>query len=197
MTLKDLIAYFKYSSNLNNAEFASEIGVSQATLSRWESGEIKSLNTQTKKRLSNYLNIDVDEYLKYDLVKPIVGVVKAGYNLNAVENIEDYVVVSSVDAKKGDYFLRVTGDSMIDARIFPDSLVFITEVDDVPSGTIAVILINGDEATLKRVIKKDNTLILEAANVNVKPRYFSEEEVINLPVKIIGKVLYTKHEFDM
>lgn len=197
MTLKDLIAYFKYSSNLNNAEFASEIGVSQATLSRWESGEIKSLNTQTKKRLSNYLNIDVDEYLKYDLVKPIVGVVKAGYNLNAVENIEDYVVVSSVDAKKGDYFLRVTGDSMIDARIFPDSLVFIKEVDDVPSGTIAVILINGDEATLKRVIKKDNTLILEAANVNVKPRYFSEEEVINLPVKIIGKVLYTKHEFDM
>ncbi|NLY62454.1 MAG: helix-turn-helix domain-containing protein [Erysipelothrix sp.] len=195
MTLQDLIGYFKYASNLTNAEFASEIGVSQATLSRWESGEIKSLNTQTKKRLSEFLDIDVDDYLKYDLVKPILGVVKAGYNLNAVENIEDYVLVSSMDAKRGDYFLRVTGDSMIDAKIFPDSLIYVKEVDDVDSGSIAVVLINGEEATVKRVIKKDQTLILEAANPNVKARYFSEAEVMEIPIKIIGKVLYAKHDF--
>lgn len=195
MTLQDLIGYFKYASNLTNAEFASEIGVSQATLSRWESGEIKSLNTQTKKRLSEFLDIDVDDYLKYDLVKPILGVVKAGYNLNAVENIEDYVLVSSMDAKRGDYFLRVTGDSMIDARIFPDSLIYVKEVNDVDSGSIAVVLINGEEATVKRVIKKDQTLILEAANPNVKARYFSEAEVMEIPIKIIGKVLYAKHDF--
>ncbi len=195
MTLKDLIAYFKYTSNLSNSEFAHEIDVSLATLSRWESGEIKSLNTKTKERLSEFLDIDIDEYLKYDLVKPILGVVKAGYNLNAVENIEDYVVVSSMDAKRGHYFLRVTGDSMIEDKIFPDSLIYVQEVDDVESNTIAVVLINGEEATVKRVIKKDNTLILEAGNPNVKPRYFSAAEIEDLPVKIIGKVLYTKHDF--
>lgn len=195
MDLKDLIGYFKYTSNLSNADFASEIGVSQATLSRWESGEIKSLNTQTKERLNMFLDIDVDEYLKHDLVKPILGTVKAGYNLTAFENIEDYITVSSDDAKKGDYFLRVTGDSMIDARIYPDDLIFVKEVDDVISNTIAVVMINGDEATVKRVIKKDETLILEAANPNVKPRYFSKDEVESLPVKIIGKVLYTRHNF--
>ncbi len=195
MELKDLIGYFKYTSNLTNAEFSNEIGVSQATLSRWESGEIKSLNTQTKKRLGEFLDIDVDEYLKHDLVKPILGVVKAGYNLSAYENIEDYVLVSSTDAKNGDYFLRVTGDSMIGSNIFPNSLIFVKEVDDVPSGTIAVVLINGDEATVKTVIKKDETLILEASNPNTKARYFSKSEVEETPVKIIGQVLYTKHDF--
>ncbi len=196
MELKDLIGYFKYTSNLSNAEFASEIGVSQATLSRWESGDIKSLNTQTKKRLNEFLDIDVDEYLKHNLVKPILGVVKAGYNLTAFENIEDYLVVSSVDAKRGDYFLRVTGDSMIGSNIFPDSLIFVKEVDDVASGTIAVVLINGDEATVKKVIKKDETLILEASNPNTKARYFSKDEVESTPVQIIGQVLYAKHDFE-
>lgn len=196
MELKDLIGYFKYTSGLSNSDFANEIGVSLATLSRWESGEIKSLNTQTKERLSEFLNIDVDEYLKHDLVKPILGVVKAGYNLTAFENIEDYITVSSDDARKGDYFLRVTGDSMIGARIYPNDLIFVKEVDDVPSNTIAVVMINGDEATVKRVIKKDDILILEAANPNVESRFFSKEEVMTTPVKIIGKVLYTKHNFE-
>ena len=59
----------------------------------------------------------------------------------------------------------------------------------------AVVLINGDEATVKRVIKKDRVLILEAANPKVENRYFTQEEVETLPVKIIGRVLYTKHEF--
>ena len=195
MQLKDLIGYFKYASNLTNAEFASEIGISLATLSRWESGEIKSLNTKTKQRLSEFLDIDVEEYLKNDLVKPILGVVKAGYNMNAYENIEDYITVSSADARKGDYFLRVSGESMINSQIYPNSLIFVKEVNDVDSGTIAVILINGEEATVKKVIKKDEMLILEASNPNVETRYFSKDEVESLPVKIIGKVLYTKVDF--
>lgn len=195
MELKELISYFKYKSGLSNAAFASDIGISQATLSRWESGDIKSLNTTTKARLSDYLEIDIDQYLKHQLVKPILGVVKAGYDLNAIEHIEDYEVVSSTDAQKGDYFLRVSGDSMIDAHIYPGSLIFVKTVDDVPSGAIAVVLINGDEATVKRVIKKDRVLILEAANPKVENRYFTQEEVETLPVKIIGRVLYTKHEF--
>ncbi len=195
MDLKDLIGYFKYTSNLSNAEFANEIGVSLATLSRWESGEIKSLNTKTKKRLADFLDIDVDEFLKNDLVKPIIGVVKAGYNMNAYENIEDYITVSSSDARKGDYFLRVSGDSMINSQIYPNSLIFVKEVNDVDSGTIAVVLINGEEATVKKVIKKDEMLILEASNPNVDTRYFSKDEVESLPVRIIGKVLYTKVDF--
>lgn len=196
MELKNLIGYFKYASNLSNSEFASEIGVSQATLSRWESGEIKSLNTQTKARLAEFLDIDIDQYLKYDLVKPILGVVKAGYNLMAHENIEDYVTVSASDANRGDYFLRVSGDSMIGARIYPDDLIFVKTVDDVPSNTIAVVLINGEEATVKRVIKKDNVLILEAANPNTQTRYYTQDEVASIPIKIIGQVLYTKYDFE-
>ncbi len=195
MELRELIGYFKYKSGLNNSEFSKAIGINRVTLNRWESGEIKSINSEAKKNLEAFLNIDVDQYLKFDLVKPLLGVVKAGYDLNAVENIEDYIEVTSAEASKGDYFLRVTGDSMIGSNIFPNSLIYVKAVDDVPSGTIAVVLINGDEATVKKVIKKDDTLILEASNPNVENRYYSRDEVSSIPIQIIGKVLFTKHSF--
>ncbi len=195
MELKDLIAYFKYKSGLNNTEFAKAIGINRVTLSRWESGEIKSLNSEAKENLSQYFELDVDQYLNYNLVKPLLGTIKAGYNLTAVENIEDYLIVSPTDAVKGDYFLRVTGDSMVNAQIYPGSLIYVKATSDVPSGSIAVVLINGDEATVKKVIKKDDVLILEAANPTVPHRYFTLSEIEKLPVIILGQVLYTKVEF--
>ncbi len=195
MELKELIAYLKYQANLNNVELARNLGVNRATLSRWESGEIKSLNSEAKQRINQYFKIDVDQYLTHNLVKPLLGTVKAGYDLSAVENIERYLEVSASDAIKGDYFLRVSGDSMINAQIYPGSLIYVKAVNDVASGSIAVVLINGEEATVKKVIKKDNILILEAANPEVANRYYSIKEVAEIPIQIIGQVLYSKIEF--
>lgn len=194
MQLKDLIAYLKFKNGFNTSEFARVLGVGRTTMIRWENGESKTMKEDAKGRLSQYLNIDVDQYLKYDLVKPILGVVKAGYDLTAFENIEDYIEVTPTDAMRGDYFLRVTGDSMIGSNIFPNSLIYVKSVNDVETNTIAVVLINGDEATVKRVIKKDSLLILEATNPTVSPRIFTQAEVATLPVQIIGKVLYVKHD---
>ena len=195
MELKELIAYLKYQSNLNNVEFARALGINRATLSRWESGEIKSLNSEAKQSLNQYFNIDIDKYLTFDLVKPLLGTVKAGYDLLAVENIERYIEVSASDALKGDYFLRVSGDSMINAHIYPGSLIYVKAVNDLPSGSIAVVLINGEEATVKKIIKKENILVLEAANPAVDNRYYSLKEVAEIPIQIIGQVLYSKVEF--
>lgn len=195
MELKELIAYLKYQSNLNNVEFARALGINRATLSRWESGEIKSLNSEAKQSLNQYFNIDIDKYLTFDLVKPLLGTVKAGYDLLAVENIEKYIEVSASDALKGDYFLRVSGDSMINAHIYPGSLIYVKAVNDLPSGSIAVVLINGEEATVKKIIKKENILVLEAANPAVDNRYYSLKEVAEIPIQIIGQVLYSKVEF--
>jgi hypothetical protein len=61
--------------------------------------------------------------------------------------------------------------------------------------SIAIILIGDNEATVKRVIKKEHLLILEAANPNVENMYFTEKDVEELPVRIIGKVLYNKIRF--
>ena len=68
-------------------------------------------------------------------------------------------------------------------------------VNDLPSGSIAVVLINGEEATVKKIIKKENILVLEAANPAVDNRYYSLKEVAEIPIQIIGQVLYSKVEF--
>ena len=105
-----------------------------------------------------------------------------------------YEEVSKSDYYRGDYFLRVCGDSMTGAHIHDQDLIYVKQCDDVKSGTIAVILIGNTEVTVKRIIKKEPFLILEAANSTVPARYFTQEEVRDLPVKIIGKVLYSRSD---
>ena len=131
-------------------------------------------------------------YLKYHFFKPIVGVVKAGYDSFANQDIEGYEEVSKNDYDRGDYYLRVKGDSMIGSRIYEGDLILVQKTSDVQSGELGVVMINGDEATVKRIIKKESMLILEASNPKVETRYFTADEVENLPVRIIGKVINVK-----
>ena len=73
--------------------------------------------------------------------------------------------------KKGDYFLRVRGDSMINAHIYEGDLVFVKQTNKVESGSIAIVLV-GEEATLKRVLYKKGLMILEAANPKIDTKVF-------------------------
>jgi repressor LexA len=83
---------------------------------------------------------------------------------------------------------------MIGAKIHDNDLLFVKQVDDVPSNTIAVVLIGQDEVSVKRVIKTDKYLLLEAANPDVETKVFTKKEVMELPVRIIGKVIYSRTE---
>lgn len=195
MNIKDLLNEYKRQTNCTNDFIAEKTGVTKSTVSRWCRGQIRRISPATMTKLADLLQIDPDDLtrisgLAYE--KPILGVVKAGYGLLAEENLEGYQEVSEEDYAKGDYFLRVTGDSMIGAKIHDQDLVYVKQTSDVPSGTIAVVLIGGDEVSVKKVIKKDNYWILQAANPAVEPRVYSLKEVAELPVQIIGKVLYSQ-----
>lgn len=197
MKLDKLIQTYKQRTGLNNDKIAKKLNVSKSTVGRWAKGQVVSLNSETANRLSKLLGVDIEDLLYQDgfmYRKPILGTVKAGYDMLAQEDIEDYIEVNSSDYKQGDYFLRVKGNSMELAHIFEDDLVYIQQCDTVPSGSIAVVLI-GEEATLKKVIYKNDLLILEAASPNVENRYFTKKEVMELPVRILGKVLYVRREF--
>ncbi len=196
MTLQQLIKQYKQQSGVSYEFIAKSVGVTKSTVSRWASGDIRKIQGETKQRLSLLLGKDVQSLLDASsYTKPIIGIVKAGYNMLADENIIGYEEVSANEMHQGDYYLKVSGDSMQGARIMDGDLVYVKQCDDVESGDIAVILIGNDEATIKRVIKKDQLLILEAANPNYENRYFTGKEIEELPVRIIGKVLYTKITF--
>ena len=197
MTLKDLLLEYKKRTGCNNDDIAKAIGVNKSTVSRWMKDDVKTPQSNILEKLSSLLQVDVESLIgkskRYE--KPILGIVKAGYGLFATENIEGYIPVSKEDYYRGDYFLRVSGDSMNGAHIFDGDLIYVETCEDLPSGKIGVILIENEEVTVKRIIRKNNLLILEAANPQVETRYFTQDEVETLPVKIIGKVLYSRCDY--
>ncbi|QIK57156.1 helix-turn-helix domain-containing protein [Erysipelothrix sp. HDW6A] len=195
MTLQEIITIYRERLGLSLEDISDAVAVSKSTVSRWENGIIKKISEDNKLKLSKLFNIDIDDYLQHRFFKPVLGTVRAGYNLLADEHVIGYEEVSKSDYDRGDYFLKVVGDSMTGSRIYDGDIVYIQKVSAVDSGSIAVILIEEDEVTIKRVIYKDKLMILEASNPEYETRYYNEEDVLNHKIQILGKVLKVKVDF--
>lgn len=196
MNFKEYLKKYKEKMGVSNEYIASQLGVNRSTVTRWLKGDTKVTNPEVIEKLSFILGVDVESLINSEerYEKPVLGEVKAGYDLLIDENFEGYEQVTQDDYYRGDFFLRVVGDSMSEAHIHDGDLLYVKKCNDVPSGTIAVVLINRCEVTVKKVIKKEGLLILEPANPSVDVRYYSQEEVESLPVEIIGKALYSRSD---
>lgn len=195
MILRELLIQYEIQNDLNHIQMAQKAGVSLSTYYRWINGESTKLKRNTIQKLSEILNCDVDQVLEEtNRIKPILGNVKAGYDLWAQEDIEGYVEIGKADAQKGDYFLRVEGDSMEGSHIYQGDLVYVQKTDTVNNGQIAIVLV-GQEATIKKVFFKNDLMILEASNPKYETRFFTPEEVEQLPVKILGRVRFVRTDF--
>ena len=195
MILKELLVQYEIQNNLSHAEVAEEVGVSLSTYYRWISGESTKLKKTTIQKLSKVLDCDIEEVIEEtNRIKPILGNVKAGYDLWADQDIEGYIELGQADAQKGDYFLRVVGDSMEGAHIYDGDLVYVQSSSTVESGRIAVVMI-GDEATIKKVYYKNDLMILEAANPKYESKFFTMQEVEEMPIRVIGLVRFVRTDF--
>lgn len=123
---------------------------------------------------------------------PIVGTIRCGPGGLAYQDIEAYVPAANVKHPSECFYLRVVGDSM-EPSITEGDLALIRKQDDVESGELAAVVINGEEGTLKRVIKKDGALILQAFNPAYPPRVFTGTDINT--VRIAGKVIRTEKEW--
>lgn len=194
MTLQEIINDYKKKSGCSDSDIAREVGVTRSTAMRWRSGEIKKVSGETMRRLSELVGYNIEPALRgmdISVKLPVLGYVKAGYDLFAEENYLGKEETSLSDCKNGDYYLKVDGDSMNGIGILDGSLVLVQQCETLESGNIGVILI-GNEVTVKRVIYKDKMMILEAANPEYENRYFSASEIRDLPVRILGKVISSK-----
>lgn len=196
MNFKEYLKKYKEKMGVSNEYIASQLGVNRSTVTRWLKGDTKVTNPEVIEKLSFILGVDVESLINSEerYEKPVLGEVKAGYDLLIDENFEGYEQVTQDDYYRGDFFLRVVGDSMSGAHIHDGDLLYVKKCNDVPSGTIAVVLINRCEVTVKKVINKEGLLILEPANPSCNVRYYSQEEVESLPVEIIGKALYSRSD---
>ena len=195
----DIIKELRLSKGITQTELAELCGVHQTAVSQWEKGRTLP-DKQTLVKLSDIFDVSVDLLMgkqsasKKRLI-PVLGYVRAGKPIGAYEDVLDYVEISDEMAATGEYFgLRVTGDSMT-PRIFPDDIVIIHKQDYIESGEIGVVLINDLDATVKKVIKKGTSLTLVPFNSSYEPMIFTPEEIVTLPVKIIGKVVELRRSF--
>ena len=190
---------------LKQTELAAILNVTQGALSSWETGRYDIGNDDLKK-LADFFDVSADYILgRDDITKlsgyigkivenkkiPIIGSVKCGQNGLAFEDIEGYVNVD--DDLTGEIFaLRCKGDSMKFEDIKEGDIAIVRRQDDVECGELAVVIINGDEGTLKKVRKFEGGIILEAANPDYPPRIFTGEDLRK--IKIVGKVLETRRK---
>ncbi|MFH1460371.1 MAG: transcriptional repressor LexA [Candidatus Omnitrophota bacterium] len=114
---------------------------------------------------------------------PILGSVPAGVPVLAIENVEDYFNVDKLFAQKDElFFLRVHGDSMIDAGIMPDDLVLVKKQPCAQDRDIVVCRVDG-EVTVKILKSRENKFFLEPANKNYSIIPLNERS------QIVGKVI--------
>lgn len=174
-----------------------DLDLSSATVSSWCNG--KKLPRMGKiQMLADYFHIEKSDlleekktldYSKKAVTINVLGSVAAGIPFEAVENIVDTEEISEELAKTGTFFgLKIKGDSM-EPRICNGDVVIVKQQDDAESGDIVIALVNGDEATCKRLTKYAGGIGLISLNSKYEPMMFSEDDVINKPVKIIGKVV--------
>lgn len=120
---------------------------------------------------------------------PVLGMVKAGYDYLANENIIGKVYLDFKPTDPENYYaLQVTGDSM--EPLFSDGdIAIVHKQDNFESGNTCIILVNGDEATVKKVVRMEDGIDLIAMNPYYPVRHFTKNEMNEIPVKIIGKVI--------
>lgn len=116
---------------------------------------------------------------------PIVGRIACGQPITAEENIEDYADVP--EGRRVDFCLLCEGDSMIEAGIDDGDVVYIRKQPDIENGEIAAVRI-GNEATLKRVYKYPDRLVLQPENRSYPPMTYVGEEMnqISIEGKAVG-----------
>ena len=202
MNIGSNIKRIRKSQNLTLEQVAKAIGTTRQTISRYENNNINNIPMDKIKKLAAALNTTQMEILgmqdsidyKPNKYIPVLGRISAGLPMYAEENIEDYISTNIKD--DGEYFaLRVKGDSMNAAHIFEGNLLIVRHQDMVENGEIAIVMINNEDATVKRFYcdGKTVTLMPQSTNPKHKPQIYDTNKTI---VRIIGKVVKNEITFD-
>ena len=194
------LKYLREKHGMEQIELANLLGrKSSSSISEWESGKY-SPKIGVLSQIASIFHVELDDLMNKDLsfkptnlipikqtkLIPVIGTIACGSPIFAEQNVIDTVAFPVELLPGGEvFFLKANGDSM-EPDIKNGSYVMIRKQEDVENGEIAAVLLNGDEdSTLKRVRKMGDTILLEAINDAYEPYLVNEEN----PARIIGKAV--------
>lgn len=205
MTSGQRITKLRKERDLQQKEVAEAIGMNRIVLNRIELGK-RPLRDDEAVALADFFHVTTDYLLKGKVPDqnssgrgvriPVLGRVVAGIPLDAIEEIIDYEEIPKSMAATGEFFaLQVKGDSML-PTLKDGDVVIVKKQPTVDSGDIAIVLVNGNEATVKEVKESPAGITLIGHNVAVyTPQFYSNEEIKSLPVQVLGKVVEMRRKF--
>ena len=188
--------YYMSINGKDRNDLARDLNLPYTTITSWCKAEFYPRIDKIQ-LLANYFDIQKSDLVenKSDKEKNnpnsaivfVYGTIPAGIPMECIEDIIDTEEISA-DMLKGNkqYFgLKIKGDSMEPDYLDSDIIIF-EKVDDCENGDDCVVMVNGNEGTFKRVRKNKNGITLQPLNPKYEPKTYSNEEIENLPVKIIG-----------
>lgn len=212
MTVGERMKKLRESLGISQVDFAAKLNVSKQTLYKYENNIITNIPSDKVEAAASIGNISPAFLMGWDSssgsnhlenskkkVKgvpiPVLGRVAAGIPIDAIEDIIDIEEITEEMAATGEFFgLKIKGDSMI-PDIHDGDVVIVRQQDDAENGDTVIATVNGDEATCKRLRKYRNGIDLISNNPTYPPMEFTNEEIIQKPVCIIGKVVELRRKF--
>lgn len=211
MTVGERIKNLREKLGISQVDFADKINVSKQTLYKYENNIITNIPSDKIEAVANVGNVSPAYLMGWDnnIVpitngtkhkKPgvainVLGRVAAGTPIEAVEDIIDTEEITAEMASTGEFFgLQINGDSM-EPKMSKGDIVIVRQQDDAESGDTVIVTVNGTDATCKRLRKYRDGIELISTNPSYEPIFYSNEEIISKPVKVIGKVVELRAKF--
>ena len=200
--LKKYLDSYLEKHNVSQKDFAASIEIAPNRLSQWANDK-RQPDKDSWILLSQKLNVPVDDLMgneKFQTQKrgiriPVYGNVAAGVPLEAITDIEDWEEIDKAMAAQGEYIaLRIHGKSM-EPRMLDGDVVIVKIQSHIEDGEIGIIFINGDDATCKKIKKTPKGIMLISNNPAYEPMFYSNDEIENLPVRVLGKVVELRGKF--
>ena len=198
MQMGERIRQLRLKKGLTQEELGKYIGVQKSAIRKYEKGEVTNLKRSSIEILANLFNVTpsylmcIDDNNKNDEYYtriPVLGRIPAGIPIELIEDIIDYEDISPEMTKGGkEYFaVKVKGDSMQPKYIDGDVLIVLKQ-DSCENGQDCIVMVNGNDGTFKRVFIADNGITLQPLNNDYMPVFYSNKDVKEKPVRILGIV---------
>ena len=191
----EMIKYYRKKLGLTQEELGNYVGVQKSAIAKYENGRIENLKRSTIEKLSELFGILPSELLGISATNNVmsnttnvIGVIPAGTPLEAIEDIIGEIEYPSRFANKEVFALQIKGDSM--NKVLPDGCIGLFEkTSTLENGEIGAIMVNGDDATVKKFYRLTDSYVLEPLSFNPEqhPLIIKDGTV---PVHAIGKLIW-------